>query len=162
MNDQHAEQESGAAPEASGVPRVSIEVAQQELIEAFSLFDDWSQRYQYLIDLGRTLPPFPAEWRCVACKLHGCQSQVWFKGETRDGRLHFQAMSDSAIVSGLINVLLRVYSGRTPREILDTPPDFIAAIGLDKHLSATRNNGLHALLKAIRSHASHAASAAGA
>lgn len=134
-------------------PEQSTEEAQREIIEEFGYFDDWMQRYQYIIDLGRKLPEFPHEWRCAACQLHGCQSQVWLKGETHGQRLHFRAMSDSAIVSGLISLLLRVYNDRTPEEILRTQPGFVAEIGLDKHLSPTRNNGLDSMIKAIQSHA---------
>ncbi len=130
---------------------------QQELIDEFGFFDDWTDRYQYLIDLGRKLPEFPDEWRCEEYRLHGCQSQVWIHEERHDdGRLHFDAISDSAIVSGLIALLLRVYSDRPPAEILETEPDFVRAIGLDSHLSPTRKNGLHAMLQAIRGSAQRA------
>lgn len=131
----------------------SIADEQRELIDEFAFFDDWMQRYEYLIDLGRQLPAFPEEYRRDEFKLKGCQSQVWLVGEKRDGRLLFHAISDAAIVSGIIAVLLRVYSDRTPAEIVATEPDFIAAIGLDAHLSPTRKNGLGAMLKAIRGRA---------
>ena len=111
------------------------------------------ERYQYLIDLGRKLPEFPEEYRRDEFKLKGCQSQVWLVGEKRDGRLVFHAISDAAIVSGIIAVLLRVYSNRTPGEIVATEPDFIAEIGLDAHLSPTRKNGLGAMLTAIKGRA---------
>ena len=136
---------------------IGIEQAQAELIEEFQLFDNWLDRYQYLIDLGRKLPEFPTEWKTEDYRLHGCQSQVWLRAEETDGRLNFRAISDSAIVSGLIAVLMRVYSGRTPAEILATHPDFIDAIGLHEHLSPTRSNGLHAMLDAIRGHAARCA-----
>jgi cysteine desulfuration protein SufE len=129
---------------------MSAEQTQHELIEEFGLFDDWTDRYQYLIDLGRKLPPFPQAWRAEQYRLHGCQSQVWIHHEPRGDLLHFDAISDSAIVSGLIALLLRVYSDRTAEEIVATQPAFVAAIGLDSHLSATRKNGLHAMLQAIR------------
>lgn len=134
-----------------------IAQAQDELIEEFRLFDNWLDKYQYLIDLGRKLPEFPEPLKTDANKLHGCQSQVWLHVEESSGELKFQAISDSAIVSGLIAVLMRVYSGRSPREILDTAPDFIHAIGLDEHLSPTRSNGLHAMIDAIRGHAARCA-----
>lgn len=127
----------------------SIDEIQQELIEEFGFFDDWTDRYQYLIDLGRQLPEFPPEWRTEDYRLHGCQSQVWIRHERRDGVIHFDAISDSAIVSGLIALLLRVYSDRRADEILATEPAFIRSIGLDSHLSPTRKNGLHAMLQAI-------------
>jgi cysteine desulfuration protein SufE len=131
--------------------------AQQELIEEFQFFDDWMDRYQYLIDLGRRLPPFPEELRSEENRIRGCQSQVWFVAEEKDGRLYFQAISDAAIVSGLIAVLLRLYSGRYPQDILDTPPDFVEALQLQSHLSPTRSNGLSAMLQAIRRFAAEAA-----
>ena len=131
--------------------------AQQEIIDEFSLFDDWMDRYQYLIDLGRRLPPFPEELRSEENRIRGCQSQVWFVAEKKDGRLYFQAISDAAIVSGLIAVLLRLYSGREPQDILETPPDFVEALQLQSHLSPTRSNGLNSVLQAIRRFAAEAA-----
>ena len=137
-----------------------VDIAQQEIIEEFRFFDDWMDRYQYLIDLGRRLPEFPDEYRTDSNKIRGCQSQVWFVADNRNGKLNFQAISDAAIVSGLIAVLLRIYSGKRPRDILDTPPDFISALHLETHLSATRSTGLHAMLKAIHNFAAEAAQAA--
>ena len=131
------------------VPKTGIDEAQQELIDDFAFFDDWLDRYQYLIDQGRQLPPFPLEWQREENKLQGCQSQVWLVGEWRDGRLRMAAVSDAAIVSGLIALLMRIYNGRTADEINGTPPAFIQAIGLDSHLSPTRSNGLNAMLQAI-------------
>ncbi len=127
-----------------------IKQAERELIEEFQFFDNWMDRYQYLIDLGRKLPPFPEGWRTEDYRLHGCQSQVWLRTEPRGDRLAFQAVSDSAIVSGLIALLMRVYNGRRAAEILASPPTFIQAIGLDEHLSPTRSNGLRAMIAAIR------------
>ncbi len=124
--------------------------AQRTIAEEFGFFDDWSERYQYLIDLGRKLPPFPEALKTEQHRLHGCQSMVWILPEGEADRLDFRAVSDSAIVSGLIYLALRVYSGRSAREILDTNPDYIADIGLAKHLSPTRNNGLAALLAYIQ------------
>lgn len=134
-----------------------VAAAQQEIVDEFSMFEDWMDRYQYLIDLGRRLPPFPDELRTEENRIRGCQSQVWFVPEKKDGRLYFQAISDAAIVSGLIAVLLRLYSGRHPRDILDTPPDFVEALQLQSHLSPTRSNGLSAMLDAIRKFAADAA-----
>lgn len=136
-----------------------IQQAERELIEDFALFDDWMDRYQYIIDLGRRLPEFPDSARTDENKIRGCQSQVWFTAEMRGGRLHFEATSDAAIVSGLIAILLRVYSDREPQDILDTPPDFIAALGLEQHLSPTRSNGLDSMIRAIRRFASEAVQA---
>jgi len=134
--------------------------AQQEIIDEFALFDDWMDRYQYLIDLGRRLPDFPDEFRTEENRIRGCQSQVWFVAEEKDGRLYFRAISDAAIVSGLIALLLRLYSGRKPEEIIGTPPDFVAALQLESHLSPTRSNGLSSMLAAIRGFAAEALKAA--
>jgi len=137
-----------------------VDIAQQEIIEEFRFFDDWMDRYQYLIDLGRRLPDFPDADRIDSNKIRGCQSQVWFVANQRDGKLEFRAISDAAIVSGLIAVLLRIYSGKRPRDILDTPADFISALNLEAYLSPTRSTGLHAMLKAIQNFATEAAQAA--
>lgn len=130
--------------------------AQEELIEEFRFFDNWMDRYQYLIDLGRRLPEFPEEDRVDDNKIRGCQSQVWFVAEKNDDRLEFRAISDAAIVSGLIAVLLRIYSGKTPQDILDTPPEFVQTLQLEAHLSPTRSNGLASMLNAIREFATGA------
>ena len=124
--------------------------AQAAIREEFAFFGDWSERYQYLIDLGRKLPPFPEAWKTEDHRLHGCQSLVWIVAQGERGRLDFHAISDSAIVSGLIFLALRVYSGRPAAEILATAPDYIADIGLARHLSPTRSNGLASLLAFIR------------
>ncbi len=134
----------------------SAAAAQQDIIDEFAFFGDWSERYQYLIDLGRKLPDFPEELKREQFKVHGCQSQVWLVPGGDASCLRFQAISDSAIVSGLIALILRVYSGRTAREILDTEPTYIESIGLAKHLSPTRSNGLVAMLKTIKGHAARA------
>jgi len=137
-----------------------VQQAQSELIEEFQFFDDWMDRYQYIIDLGRRLPEFPEEEKTDANKIRGCQSQVWFLAAMNDDRLHFQAISDAAIVSGLIAVLLRIYNDRKPQDILDTPVDFVTALKLEQHLSPTRSNGLAAMLQAIQAFAGEAARAA--
>jgi cysteine desulfuration protein SufE len=134
----------------------SAQAAQDAIVEEFSFFGDWTERYQYLIDLGRKLPPFPDELKTDDRKVQGCQSQVWLDARGNAQRLDFQAISDSAIVSGLIALLLRVYSGRSAREILDTEPRYIAAVGLAKHLSPTRSNGLAAMLATIKEYARRA------
>ena len=124
--------------------------AQAAIREEFAFFGDWSERYQYLIDLGRKLPPFPDAWKSEEHRLHGCQSLVWIVPEGNADKLVFHSVSDSAIVSGLIYLALRVYSGRPAAEILATEPDYVAAIGLAKHLSPTRSNGLASMLAFIR------------
>ena len=130
--------------------------AQAAIAEEFALFGDWSERYQYLIDLGRKLPDLPDALKSDEFRLHGCQSNVWIAGDGDASKLDFRAISDSAIVSGLIYLALRVYSGRSAAEILATDPDYIAAIGLSKHLSPTRSNGLAALIGYIRERAAAA------
>ena len=130
--------------------------AQRAIAEEFAFFSDWSERYQYLIDLGRKLPPFPEAWKTDEHRLHGCQSIVWIVAEGDADRLDFHAVSDSAIVSGLIFLALRVYSGRPAAEIAATEPGYIDRIGLAKHLSPTRSNGLAALLAFIRDAAAKA------
>jgi cysteine desulfuration protein SufE len=127
--------------------------AQAAIAEEFAFFSDWSERYQYLIDLGRKLPPFPDAFKTEDHRLHGCQSMVWIVGEGDAARLDFVATSDSAIVAGLCFLALRVYSGRSAHEILATEPDYVADIGLAKHLSPTRSNGHAALLAFIRERA---------
>ena len=131
--------------------------AQQAIRDEFAFFGDWAERYQYLIDLGRKLPPFPEAWKTEEHRLLGCQSMVWIVPEGDATKLNFRAVSDSAIVSGLIYLALRVYSGRSAREILAATPDYIADIGLAKHLSPTRSNGLASLLAFIRDAAQRAA-----
>ncbi len=133
----------------------SAELAQSGIAEEFGYFSDWTERYQYLIDLGRKLPTFPDDSRSDANKVHGCQSQVWLVASGNTEKIEFHAISDSSIVSGLIALLLRVYSGRSADEILKTEPRFIEAIGLSKHLSPTRSNGLAAMLTKIKEHAAY-------
>ena len=135
----------------------STEAAQSEIVAEFAFFGDWAERYQYLIDLGKRLPELPAAWKCEALRLHGCQSQVWIATRGDASRLDFAANSDSAIVSGLIYLALRVFSGRPAEEILNTEVDYIARIGLARHLSPTRSNGLAALLARIKAVAQEAA-----
>lgn len=126
---------------------------QQEIVDEFALFGDWSERYQYLIDLGKRLPPYPDEDRTDSWRVLGCQSMVWLKpGGSREA-LSFAATSDSAIVCGLIALVLRVYSGRPAAEIVATQPSFIEQIGLSGHLSPTRKNGLAAMLAKIQDYA---------
>ena len=137
-----------------------VRAAQDAVIEEFAFFDDWMDRYQYLIDLGRRLPPLAEDELVDDNKIRGCQSQVWLVASQADGRLQFKAISDAAIVSGLIAILLRIYSDRRPEDILSTPPDFVSALQLDQHLSPTRSNGLASMLTAIRRYATEAQQAA--
>ena len=126
---------------------------QDEIIDSFSLFSEWLDRYQYLIDLGRKLPALDDAEKTDDKLLAGCQSQVWLLLEGDAGQVTIRANSDAAIVSGLIALLIQVYSGCTAQQIVDTEPYFIQEIGLSDHLSPTRANGLHAMLGAIKGHA---------
>jgi cysteine desulfuration protein SufE len=117
--------------------------------EELGVFDDWMERYQFIMELGRKLPPFPAAWSNDAHRVPGCQSKVWMEGALRDGRLFLAGTSDAAIVSGLI-ALLRVYSGRTPMEIVATDPVFLKDLGLLEALSTNRGNGIAAMARKIR------------
>jgi cysteine desulfuration protein SufE len=126
---------------------------QDEIIDAFRLFPEWLDRYQYLIDLGRKLPPLADEEKRDDQLLAGCQSRVWLYLQGDADRITIRANSDAAIVSGLIALLTHVYSGCTARQIVATEPYFIRDIGLADHLSPTRANGLHAMLNAIKAHA---------
>ena len=124
--------------------------AASEIADEFGFLDDWEDRYQLLIDLGRRLPPLPDHYKTEEYRLRGCQSVVHFASETADGEIVFHAGSDAAIVQGLIALLIRVYSGRTAAEIRDTEADFLSKIGLDSHLSPTRKTGLASMLAAIK------------
>jgi len=124
--------------------------------EDLDVFDDWMDRYQFIIDLGRKLPPFPATWMDDAHRVPGCQSKVWMQAEPREGKLYLAGASDAAIVSGLVALLLRVYSGRTPAEILATDPVFLKDLGLLEALSTNRGNGVASMARAIREHAAAA------
>ncbi len=134
----------------------SAEQAQQDIVDEFAFFGDWTDRYQYLIDLGKQLPAFPEDLKTEDFRVHGCQSMVWLVPSGDATRMHFQAISDSAIVSGLIALVLRVYSDRSAKDILATQPRFIEAIGLAKHLSPTRSNGLAAMLAKLKAYAAAA------
>ena len=126
---------------------------QDDIISSFSFFPEWLDRYQYLIDLGRKLPPMDEQEKTEDKLLSGCQSSVWLYLEGDKDEVIIRANSDAAIVSGLIALLIQVYSGQSAQEIVDTEPYFISEIGLSNHLSPTRANGLHAMLQAIKGHA---------
>ncbi|MGC6485069.1 MAG: SufE family protein [Candidatus Puniceispirillales bacterium] len=128
----------------------------EEIVEEFGFFDDWEDRYQHLIDLGRKLPPLDPSVMVEENRLRGCQSVVHFKADYDAPLLHFHAGSDAAIVQGLIALMLRVYSGQRPEDIMATQPEFLHQIGLDEHLSPTRKNGLASLVTAIMTAAENA------
>jgi cysteine desulfuration protein SufE len=125
--------------------------------DELAVFDDWMERYQYIIELGRTLPPFPAEWADDAHRVPGCQSQVWLQSMVERDVVSFAGASDAAIVSGLVALLLRVYSGRSAKEILSTDPVFLKELGLLEALSANRGNGIASMAKAVQRAASSVA-----
>lgn len=121
----------------------------QDFKDAFLFLEEWTDRYGYLIDLGKKLPDFPDELRVDENLMEGCQSQVWLVSHLKEGRLQILAISDAMIVSGLIGLLLAVYHNRTPQEIVDTDPAFLQELGLNQHLSPSRSNGLHSMVKHI-------------
>ncbi len=135
----------------------SAAAAKAAIAEELALFDDWEDRYRYIIDLGRTLPPFPTAWMDETHRVAGCQSRVWLAGTLRDGRLHLAGASDAAIVAGLVALLLRVYSGRAPAEITATDPAFLNELGLIGALSTNRGNGIAAMARRIHAMARQAA-----
>ena len=118
--------------------------------EELEVFDDWMERYQYIIELGRKLPAFPPAWADDAHRVPGCQSQVWMEADLSDGTLRLAGASDAAIVSGLVALLLRVYSGRAPDEVLRTDPRFLQDLGLIEALSTNRGNGIAAMARAVQ------------
>lgn len=132
---------------------MTINELQDEVIEEFSDFEDWMDKYQLLIDLGNDLEPLDEKYKTESNLIEGCQSRVWVQADYEDGKLVFKAESDALIVKGIIALLIRVLSGHTPQEILDSELYFIDAIGLKDHLSPTRSNGLLAMVKQIRMYA---------
>ncbi len=131
----------------------TINEIQEEVIEEFSDFDDWMDKYQLLIDLGNEQQPLDAKYKTEQNLIEGCQSRVWLQADMVDGKVVFQAESDALIVKGIVTLLMRVLSGHTPDEILASDLHFIDAIGLREHLSPTRSNGLLAMVKQMRMYA---------
>lgn len=131
----------------------TINEIQDEIIEEFSMFDDWMDRYALLIDLGNSLEKLDDKYKLENNLIEGCQSRVWLHAEMNDGKIIFQAESDAVIVKGIIALLIRIFSGRTPDEILESDLHFIEKIGLTEHLSPTRSNGLVSMIKQIRFYA---------
>ena len=123
------------------------------IAEELEIFDDWMERYQYIIELGHKLPPFPDEWANDAHRVPGCQSKVWMHAERRGENLFFAGAADAAIVAGLVALLLRVYSGRTPAEIIATDPVFLKDLGLLEALSTNRGNGIASMARKLRERA---------
>lgn len=129
---------------------MTIDEVQNQIIEEFAVFDDWLDKYQYIVDLGNSLEEFPADRQTADNLIDGCQSKVWIISEYADNKVFFKAKSDAVIVKGIVVLLMRVLSGRTPDEILDSNLFFIDKIGLNEHLSPTRSNGLLAMVKKMR------------
>jgi cysteine desulfuration protein SufE len=131
----------------------SIAQTEQEIIEEFSLFDSWDDKYEYIIDLGKKLPPLEDKHKTDANRVRGCQSTVWLVADSSNGVVHYKAESDAVIVKGLISMLIRVLSGHTPDEIIEAKLDFIKEIGMTTHLAQTRSNGLLAMVKQMKNYA---------
>lgn len=132
---------------------MNIEEVIEDLKLDFESLEEWEHRYEYIIDLGKELPPYPDELKKEEYEVYGCQSQVWIHPDFDGDKLHFLGSSDAMIVKGLMGLILKVYSERTPEDILSHPPDFIRDLGLEKHLMSTRVNGLNELLKRIFTYA---------
>lgn len=132
---------------------MQIEEIQDEIVEEFSMFADWMQRYEYLIELGKTLPIIDEEYKTDDRLIKGCQSRVWVHAEMEDGKMIFTADSDAIITKGIIALLVRVFSNQTPRDVALAKLDFIDQIGLKEHLSPTRANGLVSMIKQIKNYA---------
>ncbi len=129
---------------------MSLEEKKQEIVDEVSLYDEWLDKYEYLIELGKSLEPFPEEKKTEGRLIKGCQSRVWLDAEERDGHLYFTADSDAIITKGIISLLISVYSGRAREEIADDDFGFVAEIGLKENLSPTRANGLVSMIDTIK------------
>lgn len=132
---------------------MSIQAIQNDIIEEFSMFDDWEERYQYMIDLGKTLPLIDTKYKTENHLIKGCQSKVWVHAELQNNKVVFTADSDAIITKGIIAILIRVFSNQKPQDIIDANTDFIDAIGLKDHLSPTRANGLVSMIKQLKMYA---------
>ena len=132
---------------------MTINELQDKIIEEFSVFDDWMDKYALLIDLGNSLPPLDEKYKTESNLIEGCQSRVWLQADYADGKIVFQGESDAVIVKGIVSLLIQILSGHTPQEILDADLYFIEKVGLKEHLSPTRSNGLVAMVKQMRLYA---------
>ncbi len=132
---------------------MTIKEVEQQIVEEFSIFTDWMDKYEYLIELGKSLPIINEREKLENNLIKGCQSRVWLSSEFKDGRVFFTADSDAIITKGIISLLIRVFSGRTPKEIIDADLGFIKEIGLQENLSPTRANGLLSMIKQIKIYA---------
>jgi len=134
-------------------PEHPISETEKEIVEEFALFDSWDDKYEYIIDLGKRLPALDPKYKIDENRVRGCQSSVWLTANYKDGKLFFDADSDAMIVKGLISMLIRVLSGRTPDEIMTAKMDFIREIGMTTHLAQTRSNGLLSMVKQMKHYA---------
>ncbi|MCR4738187.1 MAG: SufE family protein [Bacteroidales bacterium] len=132
---------------------MTMKEIEQELISEFEMFDDWMDKYNYIIELGKELPMIDPQYKTPEYLIDGCQSQVWLHADLQDGKVLFTADSDAIITKGIVNLLIRVLSGRTPQEIIDNDLSYLDAIGLKEHLSPTRSNGLASMIKQIKMYA---------
>lgn len=132
---------------------MTIAEVQNEIIDEFSMFEDWEERYQYMIDLGKTLPLIEEKYKTDDHIIKGCQSKVWVHAEMENDKVNFTADSDAIITKGIIAILIRVFSGQHPKDIIDADTDFIDKIGLKEHLSPTRANGLVSMIKQLKMYA---------
>jgi len=132
---------------------MKIKEIQDEIVDEFSMFDEWDERYQYVIDLGKSLPLIDTEYKTENNIIKGCQSKVWLHAEQQDGNVVFTADSDAILTKGLIAIMIRVFSNQKPEAILEATTDFVDEIGLKEHLSATRANGLVSMIKQIKMYA---------
>ena len=132
---------------------LNIAETEREIISEFALFDSWDDKYEYIIDLGKRLPPLDPKYKTDENRVRGCQSSVWLAADFKDGKLFFQADSDAVIVKGLISMLIRVLNKRTPDEIIEAKMDFIREIGMTTHLAQTRSNGLLSIVKQMKHYA---------
>jgi cysteine desulfuration protein SufE len=131
----------------------SIQEIENEIVEEFSLFDSWDDKYEYIIDLGKKLPPLDAKYKIDENRVRGCQSTVYLVADHKDGKVFYKAESDAVIVKGLISMLIRVLSGQKPDDIINAPLNFIREIGMMTHLAQTRSNGLLAMVKQMKNYA---------
>jgi len=132
---------------------MTIKEIQEQVVEEFSFFDEWDEKYGFIIELGKKLGPLDPKYKVEENKIKGCQSQVWLHSYVQDGKVIFEADSDAVIVKGLVSLMVRVLSDHTPDEIVNTPLDFIEKIGMNQHLSPTRSNGLASMVKQMKLHA---------
>ena len=132
---------------------MTIEEVQNEIIDEFAMFDDWEERYQYMIDLGKTLPLIDEKYKTDDHIIKGCQSKVWVHADMEDDKVNFTADSDAIITKGIIAILIRAFSGQHPNDIIEADTDFIDKIGLKEHLSPTRANGLVSMIKQLKMYA---------